>query len=159
MNIGIDIDNTIYNTNDVFKKYLDLYINENKIDYFCWYKNNLLREKFYNKYLKLINSESIIFEEAVDIIKKLKTNNNNIYIITNRNEKYIEYEELKNKLISDKIEFDGLYMINGSKLNICKTLNIDVMIDDDKNICEELEKNGIKTILFKKEKGWNKIEL
>ena len=91
--------------------------------------------------------------------KKLKTNNNNIYIITNRNEKYIEYEELKNKLISDKIEFDGLYMINGSKLNICKTLNIDVMIDDDKNICEELEKNGIKTILFKKEKGWNKIEL
>ena len=68
MNIGIDIDNTIYNTNDVFKKYLDLYINENKIDYFCWYKNNLLREKFYNKYLKLINSESIIFSFLFVII-------------------------------------------------------------------------------------------
>ena len=158
MNIGIDIDNTIYDTNKTFKKYLDLYLKNNNIDYFSWYTDESYRTDFYQKYMKIINNEAALINGSVDKIREL-SKNYNIYIITNRSEKYISLEELKNKLKSDGINYVDVYMIDGSKVNICKNLNIYIFIDDDELIINDLEKNGIKTVLFNKEKGWNSLEI
>ena len=83
-------------------------------------------------------------ESAVSVIKKLKEEGHNIYIITARTNKYddIPYERTRNWLDKNKIVYDKLIIGAVDKAKVCKNLGINIFIDDQINNCIDLEKNG-----------------
>lgn len=157
MNIGIDLDNTIFDTNKVFLKYLNEFITNENIDYFDWFNDNILKTKFYKMYLKKINLEADIIDNAKEVINYFKNNDNKIYIITNRNNKYDEdcLNTIKFLLDKNGINYDDIFMVDDEKVEICKRLKIDYMIDDNKNIYEKLKQNNINVILFDKDSKYD----
>lgn len=153
MRIGIDIDGVLLDLEgyqlDYFSKYYfekginlkdptcyktyDIYDVSKEMD------NDLWREKVreYNQMPPKVN--------AVEVVKKLKEEGNEIYLITTRaNDESDEYggKELLEKLTNDWLEinefkYDKLIFVNGSKLDVCFKNEIDLMIEDnDKNLKE-----------------------
>ena len=93
-------------------------------------------EKFWNKYLPYYATEYAPREFAAEVIKKLKTNNE-IYIITARNEEGLPKEVygkmqalVKEWLAKNQIEYDKLIFTVGSKLPYCLENGIDIMVED-----------------------------
>ena len=150
MNIGVDLDDTLCDTKKVFLKYLNNYLFENKIDYFEWYSNFRFKERFYKKYLSIINNEVQINDGAKETIEYLRNKGCHIYIITNRSNKYGEdiYLEIKKYLFDNGIVVNEIFLVDDNKVRACLEHNIEYMIDDNKEICDELSSNGIKVICF-----------
>ena len=182
MRIGLDIDNVISNFNDeLLKEYMKhdkklrntgiIDENSNSIirgmfdwateESYAFYYNNIERIA---KRLKPIS-------ESVEIIKKLREDGNEIYIISGRdNGEYSNPEEMTKKWLSDnKIEYDKLILTaEGKKGKACKENNIDIMIDDSTNNCRDVVEHGIKVFLmetrfnketteFEKVSNWEEI--
>ena len=148
MKIGIDIDGVLIDTGtwelDYFSKY-----------YFEKYNKEIKDPKGYGSYnifkssplkdLKLWSEVIHLYLKepprrfATEVIKKLKDEGNEIYIITNRcaNLSYAkginkrEMEEIViNWLTKYEIVYDKILFTHTNKLNVCKKENIDVMIED-----------------------------
>ena len=148
MNIGIDIDGVLvdlekfeltygtelcvdngWNIKINLEKYLDT-------EKFNWTEEQ--ENKFWNKYLEKYVTESEPREYAREIIKKLKEEGNNIYIITARNEEGLPAEAYgkmqqftktwldKNNIMYDKL----IFAPDDEKINQCIENNVDVMIED-----------------------------
>ena len=56
---------------------------------------------------------------------------------------------VQDKINEYKIEFDKYYWRCPNKLENCLNENIDIMIDDNPNTCENLSKHGVKTFYFR----------
>lgn len=147
MRIGIDIDGVItdierfladYGTKFCIEEGIDI-----NIDYGCydpagafnWTKEQT--EKFWNQYMKYYATKYRPREFAVEVIKKLKDENNEIYIITARSEYGLigeDYGKMKsfvnNWLEENEIEYDRIIFTEGSKLPYCIGNYIDIMIED-----------------------------
>lgn len=161
MNIGIDIDNVIASFDNALLKESLKYdkklrntgiINENadyiKRGMFDW--TNEESEKFYKENIERIAINLKPIHRASEIIKKLKKDGNKIYIITGReNGDYTNPTEMtKNWLEKYNIEYDKLIFTDAydthAKTVECIKNNIDVMIEDTKRICEDLNNNNVK---------------
>ena len=161
MKIGIDIDDTITNSSDIFVEYAKLYnknkhidfiINQNEIDTelsFGWSKENL--HEFSKKYLKVILETAMDKEESIKVINKLKSNGNKIYFITARNKKETkDMHDLTKKWLDTKgYHYNKLITDSKNKLNDCIKYKIDVFIDDNYNNCKSIKDNlKIPVMLF-----------
>lgn len=101
-------------------------------------------EKFWNKYLKYYATKYKSRDFASEVIKKLKEEGNEIYIITARNEWGLtgeDYGNMKNFvsqwLEDNNISYDKIIYTEGSKIPYCIGNYIDIMIEDSpKNIKE-----------------------
>lgn len=163
MRIGIDIDNVLSNFNDVllneYKKHdsaingkgivhQDLYIR----DMFNWDKE--YEEKFYKENIEYFASLFEPIEECSKYIKLLKEEGNTIYIISGRdNGEYSNpYKMTIDWLKKYDIIYDKLFLVDAynshSKTEVCLKYNIDVMIDDSKRMCKDIQDNGIRTLLM-----------
>ena len=101
MNIGIDIDDTITNSSDVFVKYAQIYNETKNINYeinkyeidknkaFGWSKLN--ENEFQKEYLEKILTEAKPLDDSVKIINKLFNIGYNIIFISSR-----KYSEVNN---------------------------------------------------------------
>ncbi len=150
MNIGIDIDNTICNTEEIINKYQNIFIKENNISKEELWNNNNYRLDFLEKYLKIIYKEVSIKEHAKEVINKL-SKNNKIYLITARSNNYFinNTEELTiNYFNNNKIHIDDLIINAKDKVDACIDNNIDIMIEDSVYNYNKLINNDINTILF-----------
>lgn len=157
MNIGVDIDDTITNTYEtlltiismkyglnhrklISKKlaYTEIY---SKLDNFDLYKKDL----FY-----MMARSVTLKENVVEVLKKLKSEGNNIIFITARNyEDYVEpYKISYEYLVKNNIPFDKLFVNVYDKGNLCKKENIDIFIDDNVRNCNSVKNVGIRTIQF-----------
>ena len=160
MNIGIDIDGVLtdidkfileYGSKFCIEENITLKINigkYNEIETFNWTEEQF--EKFWNKYLVYYVKEYKPRIFAQEIIKKLKQEGNNIYIITARDETgmpkehYGKMQEYTKKwLIKNNIKFDKLiFATDDKKIEQCLKNNIDIMIEDSpeniKNISSKL---------------------
>ena len=165
MKIGIDIDNVISNFNDTLLKEYLLHdktlrnsgvINKNA-DYirngmFDWTENEELT--FYKKNIERIAQNLGVIEGAKEYIDKLHKDGHFIYIITGRdNGEYTDpYNMTKKWLDKNNIYYDNLILTNAydkhAKSLKCIEHNIDIMIDDAVNICNDCISNGITTILM-----------
>lgn len=167
MNIGIDIDNTLtdiekdlfeaankytktLNSNFTFKeiqKY-DGFTNMAKFysEIFGWNDDNI-NFFFRNQRLEVVDNAKPR-EGVIEVLQKLKKEDNNIYIITARTNIYddMPYERAKRWLDNNEIIYDKLVINAQDKAKICKELNIDLFIDDQLNNCFSLANNGIYTI-------------
>lgn len=157
MNIGIDIDDTITDTFDYLmesiSEYFGIdinYLRENNISY-----SNLPEE--YNKHLLQYGLDTFagllkkvpLKNGAVEFIKKLKEDGNNIIIITARDNRIYEtpYESTKDQLDVYNIVYDKL-VCTFDKADACKDNNIDLFIDDSINNIKKVTNLGIDTIIF-----------
>lgn len=161
MNIGIDIDDTITNSSDIFIKYarkynqikkIDYEINVNELDQFLafgWTDNN--KKEFIKLYLKKILTEAKTNNNSSKIIKKLKLKGYKIYLISARNDFEMAnmYEFTKNWLAKNQILYDYLYINCKNKLDICMQNKIDIFIDDNYDTCNQIKNNSnIKVLMY-----------
>ena len=119
MRIGIDIDGE---TTDIFKV-------DSKLD-----------NEFWTKYFKDYAINVDVRKFASEVIKKLKQNGNEIYIITARGSflshsaSVMSIEENRNIVLEwlkrNEIEYDKIIFSPEDKLSICIDNNIDLMIED-----------------------------
>ena len=153
MRIGIDIDGCLTDVASFIANFGTKFCYENDIkfnlkdDEYNEAKalgiSNENAEKFWNKYLVYYATKYPVREFAAEVIKKLKENNE-IYIITARNEEGLPPEAygfmqkmVKEWLKNQGIEYDKLIFTKDSKLPYCLENKVDVMIEDwDKNVLD-----------------------
>lgn len=162
MRIGIDIDNCISNFDDVL---LEEYLKHDKelrntgiindkphhvtIGMFDWSEEE--NDEFYNNNIQRIAMNLKPLKDSKEMIDRLKADENEIYIITSRdNGEYINPKEMtkdwlkKYKIYYDKLILTGRY----EKGPVCKENNIDIMIEDSIRNCEDIENNGVKCYIM-----------
>lgn len=159
MKIGIDIDGVILNfekTMNYYAEYYDYLIgNQNKkqhnfnyLQNYNWTKEQ--KETFIKEYLIKGTKECSLIPGSKEIIDLLHTKGLEIILITargsiNKNTK----KEVLNTLKKYQIYYDSIYFEVKDKSKKCHELEIDIMIDDNPQICSNLIENKIKTIYFK----------
>lgn len=154
MKIGIDIDNTICSTDELLDKKIDDYIKEKGMSQKEFFSDIKYMSDFYEEKLLEVVFEDQVKDGFLDVLNKLKINNE-IIIVTARNEKLsksfqnmrkatLEWLE-KNNIYYDKY-YDDAY--KEGKVRVCKKEGIDIIIDDDINNYLAFKDSGIKTLLF-----------
>lgn len=159
MKIGIDFDDTIVETKEKVQEFLNKY----NLKQFNSFEE---KEEFYKKHIDNMTPTLTLKQNVKEILNKLS--NNELYIITARNNYYSNNNQnlvLKymkdNELPIKEVCFD---CYKEGKAIKCKELGIDLFIDDFIDNCLEVEKLGIKSLLFQNEfdglttvNSWNDI--
>ena len=165
MNIGIDIDDTICNTYEIFLPYLKKYMEEelgreyyfdlnDKSDYYKLVKRFGITEdedsKFWEKYFPCIIEDVVPKSNSVEVIKKIKEEGNKIFLITARYavEGYDVEGKTREWLEKNNILYDKLIINSHNKLEIAERENIDIFIDDSIRNCSMLLEGNIKTYMY-----------
>ena len=159
--IGIDLDDTISSSNEMFLKYGKLYNEEKKINFpidetqwdvdkaFGWSDNDY--KEFCRKYLKILLNNVKTKENVGKIIQELKNEGHKIIIITARHEEEIDdpYTLSKEWLEKNNIYFDKLIVNSRQKEIDCLKNDVGVFIDDNlKNCISVYDKLHIPVFLF-----------
>ena len=165
MNIGIDIDDTIANTYDVLFNYVqeytihDIVTDREKANrdiiaqmYYTNFRNGDKKQdkEFFDKYYEKTVLKVKPKRNAVENIKKLKEEGNQIYLITARfpSEKFNIEELTKDWLKKYDIPYDKLILNSENKVITAKEHCIDIFVDDNIKNCTEMAKAGIKTYIM-----------
>ncbi|MFR2534982.1 MAG: 5' nucleotidase, NT5C type [Clostridia bacterium] len=146
MRIGIDIDGVLTDEHRFIIDYGTKYLNNKKIEYTLHdniYDDPKIFEitksqydAFWKKYLVYYSENISIRPFAAEVIKKLKQENNEIYIITSRS--FTTYENqhrqkmqdiVKKWLNKNDVKYDEI-IFSRNKADICRKMHIDVMIED-----------------------------
>lgn len=166
MRIGIDIDDTISNTYEVqFNLAQYFTIHHLKRDGAIQQLDNL-QTHFYTKYLHdWTSSEEEQFFDcyytdilekiepkmfAIDIIKQLKEQGNEIYLVTARfNWKQVDADEITKKWLNKyQLPYDALITHATDKATIVKENHIDMFLDDSFANCQQIAKLNVETYLM-----------
>ena len=165
MNIGIDIDGVLtdmerevtdYATKMCVEEGLPIKVDVSKYyetDTFDWTQEQ--SDRFWNKYLVPYVVESNARKYSKEIIEKLRSEGNKIYIITARDESGMpeEYYGKMQKLTKEwlkkyEIRYDELiFAKDKEKLQKCIENNVDVMIEDSPGNIQNIS-TKIKVIKF-----------
>ena len=156
MRIGIDIDNTLCDTDLLAKK---IYSEKNNgkdlssLDKFSQYK-------FIGNNASLIFDYCPLIENAKSVINDL-FKENEIYFISARSNKHVSLLEEKTirYLKKNGINYTDIYFGYDSKIDIYKKLNLDIMLDDDYDVYDEITKENLKAIMFNGSLNKNKSGL
>jgi uncharacterized HAD superfamily protein len=161
MNIGIDVDGVLIDFEERFRYKAEIFDFLERKNHQIINTDSYLIEEEYNwseedwnifasKYLIELTEESNIIPGVKEIINLLKLDGHKLFIISARgieHEKMITMvEELFRK---ENLTFDKYYWKIKDKLEILKKENIDIMIDDNPNICKKLAENHIRTLYFR----------
>ena len=176
MKIGIDIDDTVGNTNELL---IDLGIKFDKeylrgeglrdpnaykfVDLFYWDEEDV--EKFFLYFIKSEGYQMISpKEDAIKYIKKIHDMGVNITFITYRQSRngMSSYDESKKWLDRYGFCYDKLISDSGDKGIVCERENIDLFIDDSVSQISDCNKHHIKTLLYntiynKYAKNYNRV--
>lgn len=159
--IGIDLDDTISSSNEMFIKYAKLYNKEKKINFkidetqwdldksFGWNDNNY--KEFCKQYLRILLNEAETKYNAAKKINKLKNEGYKIIIITSRNEKELNdmYSFTEKWLKNHNINYDKLIINSLQKEEECLKNKVNIFIDDNmKNCINVYKKLKIPVFLF-----------
>lgn len=159
--IGIDLDDTISSSNEMFIEYAKLYNKEKKINFkidetqwdldksFGWNDNNY--KEFCKQYLRTLLNEAEIKYNAAEKINKLKNEGYKIIIITSRNEKELNdmYSFTEKWLKNHNINYDKLIINSLQKEEECLKNKVNIFIDDNmKNCMNVYKKLQIPVFLF-----------
>lgn len=167
MKIGIDVDGVLTDLEGFQLLYGKKYFGEEKVKNENAYDiteifdvNNEEREKFWLKYIWKYSLSIPVKEGAPEIIKRLKEEGNEIYIITGRAHtiehtpvgklfrKMLEYWFKKNGLSYDQIVYVDEKNSSEEKYEACQHLGIDLMFEDKSENIDKL-KGITKIVCFK----------
>lgn len=160
MNIGIDVDGVIFDSENWFRTFATFYNSEHfksvEVDreelYFqkryLWTPEQ--EHKFYNDCYEEIEAKAPLMPYAKMVIQKLKSMGHKLYIITTRGATIPgEIDISKKRFAEENLEFDGYFFASKNKAEVCKNLNIDVMIDDLYDNVEKIIANGIRCLYYR----------
>ena len=169
MKIGIDLDGVVFDSENTFRTYEEIFEIEkgiNKItdrtepkfqDRYNWTEEE--QKEFINKYFIRVSRESGLkagFKTIYNLIKKYS--DIELIVITARGGFVKEMKDDAERILKENnIVFDRYYWRQNDKVEICKKENIDLMIDDDYKVVEKLADNEIKTLYFR-DVGLKKLE-
>lgn len=165
--LAFDIDDTITDSTSTIKKYILMHKDEYEDGYILTrdldiilrgFFNYDVVKKFFEDYAYTFANEIKLRKDASSIINKLKSEGHEIYIITARSDRYYKdtVEYCSNYLKNNGVNFDKILVDQKFKIDCCKENNIDVMVDDGVDTCDDLNRNGINAILFTSELNNNK---
>ena len=161
MNIGVDLDGVVYQTERMWRDYAEKYNKliggtliddgEARVDArYDWTKEQY--DNFVQNLSIEILAKAPIYPNAKEVISKLRENNKVIFI-TRRGFDTIgtdsEIDATLKRLKEDGIEYDKIVFSQDSKVKACKENNIDIMIDDYYKVIDELMDNGMKCLCFR----------
>ena len=157
--IAFDIDDTITNSSKIIRKYILKYSNKYKDGELLTENLDIILRGFFNydcvneffsDYSLEMSSLCELRKNAKKIINKLHDEGYEIYIITARSDEFYKdsYKFCKNYLDSKGIKYDKLITSQLYKIDTCKRENIDIMVDDGVDTCDNLNKNNIKAFLY-----------
>ena len=160
--LAFDIDDTITDSTSTIRKYILMHSNEYEDGYILTRDLDIILRGFFNydvvkkfflDYAYTFADEIKLRENAASVINKLKSEGNEIYIITARSDKYYKdtIEYCSNYLKKNGVNFDKILVNQKFKINACKENNIDVMVDDGVDTCDDLNTNDINALLFTSE--------
>lgn len=154
MKLGIDIDDVLVDTS---KLMLDYIKNINNNEDILNHMEEIMRgeipdnivSKFINSNIANILDNVQLKPNAKKVLEKLEKNNEIVFITSRGDKKIKGTEEVTlNYLKKNNIAYKKIIFNAYNKAKICKENNIDILIDDSVKLCEEAQKEGIKTILF-----------
>ena len=160
MKIGIDIDGVILDYENAMcecARYFNSYIlnkniKEDKNEFFYLKKYNWTdweKKLFMKLYSFPVTMNCKLIDNCNYGINHLKDLGCELYCITGRgnlNDEIIKC--VSNRLEREKIYFDNIIWKARHKVENCIQNDIDIIIDDNPDICDELSNNGIKCIYF-----------
>lgn len=160
MVIAIDLDGVVFDTEDYFRTYSQLYdintVNNGLIDSsemdvhkrYGW--DNSIADKFYNEYTELVLNKAPIRPGAKYVIDQLKKQGHRLVCITLRGYyRQCEIDVTEKRLKQEGIEFDKIYYKEHHKLETCLCEKVDYMIEDNAKNILSLVNGGIKCLHFR----------
>lgn len=151
--IGIDLDDTIFDTGKKYKTLQSDFLLKNGITEEELWKDKKNRFDFIKSNFENIFFDLDVKNNAKKTIDLLKTLNHEIYIITARSQRYSKdiFDITKDSLLKNGICFDKLILTEKEKLKACLENKIDIMIDNSIEVYRELYQTNIKIILYDEE--------
>ena len=159
MNIGIDFDGVLFDTESAFRTYSQIYdlkihgqgiINSEELlaqKRYNWTPEQT--KEFFDECLCPIYTTVPVFPFAKAVINAI-AKRHRIIAITNRGKLTPEEIELSNKRLEEEgIKFDQIVYKASNKLQTCRELGIDLMIDDLCDNISNLAVNGFKCLYFR----------
>ena len=160
MNIGIDLDGVIFDTERVFVEYSALFdklFNGTGIKHpeelrankrYDWTEDQI--NYFMEKSFVPVEKDAPFMPGAIESLKALHEAGHKLFIITARGRLYPkEIKVSKQRLKGIENLFTEMVFGVKNKVKACKERNIDVMIDDYYKIVQEIANNDMKAIYFK----------
>lgn len=150
MRIGIDLDDTLCDTEERCAFYEEIYMKDKKISKETLWNDELYKLDFFKAYSKNAFKEANLKENAYHIIKHLRNMGHEIYIITARNNLYVSdgHKITEDYLKEKALEVDKIISDAGDKVNACIDNHIDLMIDNNKYNYDMLVANHINALLY-----------
>ena len=155
MRIGIDMDDTICRTTEIVHDRLEKYSEQLNINPLDIMNDEELKKNFFSIYAEDIYLNAEIKRNVQEVLKRLKSKGNEIYIISSREDAFessniTAYEITKKWLDEHEIDYDkiiiGVY--GESRAKICEENKIGLMIDNDPFNFKKITSNGTNCILF-----------
>lgn len=149
MKIGIDFDNTLVNTKELSKKYLDEYLPNNNLDSY----HDLPLDKsldFFNKFHIEITNNLKLKDGVKEAFAYFEKNNIETVLITARGGNGVEsiIEPTKDFFKKHNLKFNKLVFMTDVKGNACLENKVDLFIDDLETVLEEVNEKGVNVLLF-----------
>ncbi len=154
MRIGIDIDDVLVDTSKLMKEYIIKFDNNGDI---ADHMEEIMRGDIPNSIISRFIDNNIINiidqvqikPNAKEALERLNKNNKIVFVTSRGEERFKGSENITlNYLKRNNIKYDGIIFNAFDKAKICKDNNIDVLVDDSVKLCEEAEKEGIRSIVF-----------
>lgn len=157
MKIGLDIDDVITNTSEVIESYVLKDKNSEKLQKHmkAIMKGNPTDPEVVsfcmNMYVDAFRAVQPI-ENAIKVINNLMDQGNEVYLITARGDE-LDYfkgseEVTKNFLKNNNVKYSKLIFNAVDKAQLCLDNNIDLMIDDSVEHCEDVANVGVQSIVY-----------
>lgn len=168
MNIGIDLDGVILNSEEWFRAYAEIYDMEHsnngkiKPDEFLFQKiygwDNETTLDFFNQYGFDIERNAPFKAGAQFVLNKLKEDGHKLFLITARGKIGKPSEEAALHTIKEyQLPFDKVILKALDKATICINENIDYMIDDSPLNVLPISEKGIRCLYLKSSEKHNII--
>lgn len=162
MRIGIDIDDTICRTTEKVNELMVVFAKEEGIEPLMIMNYEDIKDKFFDKYLDDIYSTVVVKRNAREVMKRLRSKGNQLFIITARSNtvsrEITDVEKLTvDWLDANDIEVDGIFInaYGENKARICKEQKIDIIIDDDPYNYKMISSNGCHCLLYDDREKYN----
>ena len=162
MRIGIDLDGVVFDSENLYRVYSELYdvqdLNRNSIidnkeilsqKRYKWTEEEF--DGFLKKYHRKVTLESNFMPGVKEVLNLLKQEGHELILVTARggiNPEMITLTEGRLKENNMYI-FDKWYWATENKAEVCAKENVDIMIDDSYSKCKSLADAKINTIYFK----------
>ena len=157
MIIGIDLDGVVFDTEDYYRTYANLYdsfviknglFDKSEMSVFA--RHNWTKEQandFYEKYTQIVLESAPIKPGAKFVLNELKKQGHTLICITLRGYyRQCEIDITEKRLKDENIILDKIIYSKENKLDACKENNISLMIEDSPSNVELLCNNNIKCL-------------